>query len=164
MRDEYILSRLRPHINEFVAACQSYLPYFSYVTTPPSAAPTSSKASHAAALQSQHKDRSHPTESFLFLSSLTAHVLNQPPLTQSALVPMILPRLIEEWKAWLDRVDQAVNREGGMFGQETVRTWERCLDGFAQAEGNGLEILKQLRDHWVLRVGWLVGRQPMQEL
>ena len=38
MRDEYILSRLRPHINEFVAACQSYLPYFSYVTTPPSAA------------------------------------------------------------------------------------------------------------------------------
>ncbi|KAH9937208.1 uncharacterized protein B0H18DRAFT_969574 [Fomitopsis serialis] len=167
MRDEYILSRLRPHINDFVAACQSYLPYFSNAapsTASASASPKTNMQSHAAALQSQHKDRSHPTETFLFLSSLTAHVLNQPALTQSALVPMILPRLIEEWKAWLDRVDQAVNREGGMFGSETVRTWERCLDDFAQAQGNGLEILKQLRDHWVLRVGWLVGRQPMQEL
>ncbi|KZT75103.1 hypothetical protein DAEQUDRAFT_720319 [Daedalea quercina L-15889] len=166
MRDEYILSRLRPHINDFIAACQSYLPYFSYVAVPTTTTSNVSAPSktHAAALQSQHKDRSHPTETFLFLSSLTAHVLNQPPLTQSALVPMILPRLIEEWKAWLDRVDQVVNREGGMFGSETVRTWERCLDEFAQAQGNGLEILKQLRNHWVLRVGWLVGRQPMQEL
>lgn len=164
MRDEYILSRIRPHINDFVAACQSYLPYFSLASTSSLAAPASLKASHAAALQSQHKDRSHPSESFQLLSSLTTHVLNQPPLTQSALVPMILPRLVEEWKAWLDRVDHTVNREGGMFGQETVRAWERCLDEFAQAEGNGLEILKQLRDHWVLRVGWLVGRQPMQEL
>lgn len=170
MREEYILSRLRPHIGEFVSACFSYLPYFSYVATP---APLSHSAktrtqshaqSHASALQSQHKDKSHPSETYLFLAALTSHVLSQPPLTQSSLVPMILPRLIEEWRAWINHVDEVVNRQGGMFGQETVRTWERGLDEFAQAKGYGLDVMRQIRDDWVSKVGWLVGRQPMEEL
>lgn len=124
----------------------------------------SQRQSHAAALQSQHKDRSHPTETFLFLSSLTSHILSQPPLTQSALVPQILPRLTEEWKAWVDRVDQVVNLEGGMFGSETVRTWESGLDDYAQAKWEGSEVMRQMRDHWVAKVGWLVGRQPVQPM
>ncbi|KZT05848.1 uncharacterized protein LAESUDRAFT_701194 [Laetiporus sulphureus 93-53] len=168
MRDEYILSRLRPHITEFVTTCFSYFPYFSYVAPRTTlGSPPSSKShtqSHAAALQSQHKDRSHPTETFLFLSTLTTHILQQPPLTQSALIPLILPRLLEEWNAWVDRVDQVVNREGGMFGSETVRGWERALDEYAQAKGYGLEALRQVRDHWVAKVGWLVGRQAMEEV
>ncbi|KAF9819915.1 hypothetical protein IEO21_01776 [Rhodonia placenta] len=168
MRDEYILSRLRPHISEYISACYSYLPYFSYAATPSdvgaSGAHMSQRQSHAAALQSQHKDRSHPTETFLFLSSLTSHILSQPPLTQSALVPQILPRLTEEWKAWVDRVDQVVNLEGGMFGSETVRTWESGLDDYAQAKWEGSEVMRQMRDHWVAKVGWLVGRQPVQPM
>lgn len=169
MREEYILSRLRPHVQDFVSACFSYLPYFSYTeTTTLSDSGVANMAphtrSHASALQSQHKDKSHPSETFIFLQTLTTHIISQPPATQSLLLPAVLPRLLQEWKAWVDCVDNAVNREGGMFGQEVVRSWERGLDEFAQSKGNGLEELRVIRDQWVLKVGWLVGRQQMEEL
>lgn len=165
MRDEYVISRLRPHIADFVSACLSYSPYFSYIESSALAdLPGAEHArSHASALQSQHKDKSHPSETFLFLHTVTSQMLSQPPLTQSSLVPTILPRLQEEWRAWIDRVDEIVNRQGGMFGQETVRGWERGLDEFAEAKGNGLESMRELRDLWVQKVGWLVGRQPMDQ-
>ena len=65
----------------------------------------------------------------------------------------------------MDRVDRVVNREGGMFGQDVVRSWERGLDDFASAatRANGLHPLKEVRDRWVAKVGWLVGRQAMEE-
>ncbi|EKM61252.1 uncharacterized protein PHACADRAFT_247740 [Phanerochaete carnosa HHB-10118-sp] len=168
MREEYILSRLRSHVQDFVSACFSYLPYFSYsestsLAETGAAHPAPHARSHASALQSQHKDKSHPSETFLFLQSLMNHILSQPPLTQFALLPLLLPRLLLEWKAWIDRVDHVVNREGGMFGQETVRSWERGLDDLAQAKGNGVEAMRAVRDQWVSRVGWLVGRQQMEE-
>lgn len=169
MREEYILSRLRPHVQDFVSACLSYLPYFSYaevtsLSEHSAVQPSPHVQSHASALQTQHKDKSHPSETYLFLEALTTHAISQPPLTQSAILPLILPRLVVEWRAWVDRVDQVVNHEGGMFGQEAVRGWERGLDDLAQAKGNGLEVMREVRDRWVSRVGWLVGRQQMEEL
>lgn len=168
MREEYIVSRLRPHITDFVSACTSYLPYFSYISashdTPTHVQAPSHTQSHAAALQSQHKDKSHPSETFQFLYSLTTEILSQPTLTQSSLVPLLLPRLADEWRAWVNRVDEVVNRQHGMFGKEVVESWERGLDEFAQAKGNGLEAMQAVRDQWVSKVGWLVGRQPMEEL
>lgn len=146
MRDEYILSRLRPHISEYVSACFSYLPYFSYLP--------SSNPHHQ---QSQAK--SHPSETFIILSAVISHILSQPPLTQDSLIPAILPRLQQEWNAWVDQLDDVVNRRAGMFGGETVKSWERTLDELAQAKGNGLEVFRQIRDTWVSKVGWLVGRQ-----
>lgn len=168
MREEYILSRLTPHIADFVSACLSYLPYFSYVAAPSNSSSSKPEASttaqsHASALRSQHRDASHPSETYLFLAALIGHVLSQPPLTRSSLVPLILPRLVEEWKAWVDRVDELVNRQGGMFGQETVRSWERGLEEFAQSKGDGLEVMREIRDVWVSKVGWLVGRQHLME-
>jgi hypothetical protein len=52
-----------------------------------------------------------------------------------------------------------------MFGGETVRGWERVLDEFADVKGNGLEALREIRDSWIAKVGWLVGRvgQTMME-
>ncbi|KAH8102554.1 hypothetical protein BXZ70DRAFT_1006468 [Cristinia sonorae] len=165
MREEYIRSRLAPHIAEYVSVCFSYLPYFSNLALPTDASnPHSGVHSHASALQSQHKDRSHPSETFLFLHAIVSGVLSQPPLTRASLVPMLLPRLRDEWIAWIERVDEVVNRQGGMFGQDAVRTWERGLDEFAQAKGNGLEVMREARDLWVAKVGWLVGRQAMEEL
>lgn len=166
MRDEYIVSRLQPHIQEFVSACFSYLPYFSIIATPEPASSSKMQTAqtHATALRRQHKDKLHPTETYLFLSALTSHILSQPPLTQASLVPMLVSRLAEEWKAWVEHVDVFVNRQGGMFGRDTVTTWERGLDEFAQAKGNGMEMMKEIRDVWVAKVGWLVGRQPMEEL
>ena len=146
MRDEYILSRLRPHISEYVSACYSYLPYFSYLP--------SSNPHHQ---QSQVK--SHPSETFIILSAVTSQILSQPPLTQDSLIPSILPRLQQEWNAWVDRLDEVVNQQAGMFGGETVKSWERTLDELAEAKGNGLEVFRKIRDTWVSKVGWLVGRQ-----
>lgn len=162
MRDSYILSRLRPHIHEFVSACMSYVPYFSYVACAQTASqhqPGSWSHGHSAVLQSQHKDKSHPTETFVFLSALTTHITCQPPLTQASLAPLLLPRLSREWVAWVDRLDQVVNGEGGMFGGETVRSWEKTLDEFAEARGpEGWGVMREVRDRWVAKVGWLVGR------
>ncbi|KAI6047703.1 hypothetical protein EDC04DRAFT_3101168 [Pisolithus marmoratus] len=167
MRESYILSRLRPHINDFVSVCMAYLPYFSYIRAA-EVAPNGSVASsrcHSTTLQLQHKDKSHPSETFIFLSALTSHIISQPPLTQSSLTPLLLPRLSQEWTAWIDRIDEVVNREGGMFGGETVRAWERTLDGFADTRGpHGWSVMKEMRDRWVAKVGWLVGRNVQQAM
>ncbi|KAH9968883.1 hypothetical protein BC827DRAFT_1121828 [Russula dissimulans] len=158
MREEYIVSRLRPHINDFVASFQSYLPYFSQRTF-------NSNSHLSDTPQPPRRDRCPPTETFLFLHSLTSHILAQPSLTQATLVPLILSRLLDEWKAWVERVDEVVNRRAGMFGEETVRGWERVLDELADVKGNGLEALREIRDSWIAKVGWLVGRvgQTMME-
>lgn len=158
MREEYIVSRLRAHINDFVASFQSYLPYFSQRTF-------NLNAQSSDTPQPPRRDRCPPTETFLFLQSLTSHILAQPSLTQATLVPLILSRLLGEWKVWVEHVDEVVNRQAGMFGEETVRGWERVLDEFADVKGNGLEALREIRDNWIAKVGWLVGRvgQTMME-
>lgn len=157
MRDSYILSRLRPHITDFVAACMSYLPYFSYVSA-------STTQSHSTTLQSIHKDHVHPSETYQFLAALTEHLFSQPSLCQSSLAPLLLPRLLEEWKAWVHKLDETVNQQGGMFASEVVRTWERGLETFANSQGEGADAMRSIRDLWIFKVGWLVGRQPMEEL
>lgn len=81
---------------------------------------------------------------------------------------MILPRLSKEWKTWVDRVDELVNVQARMFGSETVRGWERGLDELAECKAPEIsEVMRGIRDSWVTKVGWLIGRtlqQPMDEL
>ncbi|KAI0304806.1 hypothetical protein BC826DRAFT_902161 [Russula brevipes] len=158
MREEYIVSRLRPHINDFVASFQSYLPYFSQRTFNSNPHPSNTP-------QSPRRVRCSPTETFLFLQSFTSHILAQPSLTQATLVPLVLSRLVDEWRAWVEHIDEVVNRQARMFGEETVRGWERVLDEFADVKENGLESLREIRDSWMAKVGWLVGRvgQTMME-
>jgi hypothetical protein len=158
MREEYVVSRLRPHVNDFVASFQSYLPYFSQRTFNSNSQPPETA-------QPPRRDRCPPTETFLFLQSLTSHILAQPSLTQATLIPLVLSRLLDEWKAWVEHVHDVVNRQAGMFGEETVRGWERVLDEFADVKGDGLDALREIRDSWIAKVGWLVGRvgQTMME-
>jgi hypothetical protein len=159
MRDSYIISRLRPHISEFVAACMSYLPYFSYMPQMTTTTNLNAARANTPGTHSQHKEKKHPSETFLFLSALMDHFFSQPPLTQASLAPQLIPRLSDEWKAWVHRVDEMVNRQGGMFGSETVRTWERDLDRFAEHKmPEGDQAMRRIRDMWVAKVGWLVGR------
>ncbi|KAG6851200.1 hypothetical protein H0H93_015210 [Arthromyces matolae] len=154
MRDSYVISRLRPHISEFVAACFSYLPYFSSLSSPTSG--------HATTLQTLQKDKSHPSETFSFLCAVTNHIISQPPLAQAELVQQLIPRLSEEWKAWVNHVDDIVNRSGGMFGRETVEQWGRALDEMAEAKMvDGNEVMRRTKELWVLKVGWLIGRNAM---
>ncbi|KAJ7169803.1 hypothetical protein C8R46DRAFT_1191034 [Mycena filopes] len=161
MRESYIISRLRPHITEFVAACMSYMPYFSYAAQ---SASSSTAQSHSTTLQSLHKEQIHPSETYLFLAALTEHLVSQPSLTQLSLAPLLLPRLSEEWKAWVHKLDVSVNQQGGMYAEDVVRTWERGLESFANTPGEAAELMRSVRDLWISKVGWLVGRQSMEEL
>ncbi|KAF8587312.1 hypothetical protein K439DRAFT_1652317 [Ramaria rubella] len=147
MRESYIISRLRPHISEFVSACLSYLPYFSYL--PP---PSNSSQPHVSAIKPP------PAETFTFLSAVTTHLFSQPQLTRLELSSLLKPRLMQEWKAWVDRVDEVVNKQGGMFSGEVARGWERSLDDFADRGGSEM---KEVRDIWVTKVGWLVSRRAV---
>jgi len=132
----------------------SYLPYFTCSTTTPSATSTNSSI----APQAQRKDKCHPSETFHFLSAVTNHILSQPPLTISQLSVALLPRLAEEWKAWVDRIDETV-KHGGMFGLDMVSSWERGLDELADSKvAEVANMMRAVRDGWVHRVGWLVGR------
>lgn len=153
MRDEYVVSRLQPHVQDYVSTCFSYLRYFSS---------TSTGAQGGGVSTPVPKDKAHVTEAFAFLQALTSHVLSQPPLTQSQLAPQLLPRLLEEWRAWVDIVDDLVNRQFTMFGAAEAHGWLRALDEYAEAKGHGLEGFKEVRDRWVQKVGWLTGRSAGQ--
>jgi len=58
-------------------------------------------------------------------------------------------------------VDDHVNNQAGMFGLATLKSWETELDEFANfpnIEMLGLGELLQIRDTWITRLGFLVGR------
>lgn len=149
-RDDYTLSRLRQPISEFVSACFSYLPYFSYTT-------------HTAQ-SSSTQTRPQPNEVYSFLYALTSHILAQPAIAQAELGSQLSERLGEEWKSWVTRLDTFLNHEGGMVSSETARTWVRGLDELAQAKQGGLEVMAEVRLRWIASVGWLVGMRPQIQL
>lgn len=53
-----------------------------------------------------------------------------------------------------------------MFGGETVKGWAKDLDRFADAKvgGDGWESMREVRDKWVSKVGWLVGRRLISRM
>lgn len=78
-----------------------------------------------------------------------------------------MPKLVQEWKAWVARVDVVVNQEAGIFGKDEVESWLRNLDAFAGAKDRQTAAaMRPIRDEWVAKVGWLAGRNvvhPMDE-
>lgn len=158
MRDSYIISRIQPHILELVSCINSYLPYFTANSTSNLQPTQGSQLTQT--IQSIHKDNSHPAETFAFLSRVMSQILELPPLAISSMAPLVLPRLSEEWQTWVDGIDAVVNKQGGMFGSEAVRGWERVLDHLADTRAVEVSaVMRPIRDKWVVKVGWLVGRQ-----
>ena len=164
MRDSYIISRIQPKLNDFVSCCISYLPYFT--SNRPSdtrVQPAGSQLSQA--IQSMHNDRSHPGETFAFLSGVMNQAMSQPPLAISSMAQLLLPRLVGEWHSWVDNIDTIVNKDGRMFGSETVRGWERVLDELADARAVEISTaMRPVRDKWVTKVGWLLNRHAPQAM
>lgn len=208
MRDGYVQSRLRPVVAEFASTARSYLSYFTSETSSNPSSTVASPASlhHVAELV-------HPADTFTYLHTLTLHMLRLSPQARGLIVrehDALLIRVQSEWRAWLDRIDAHVNRSGGMYGSETVRTWERGLDELVALEadmpplstflasegenrGEGSRTsqsasssyshshsrsqsahsqqqtqqpdrpMRTLRDAWVMRVGWLIGRRLSPE-
>jgi hypothetical protein len=75
----------------------------------------------------------HPEETFAVLASLTNSLVSLPSTVVQALNEHSgLPeRLMKEWKAWLDMLDESVNKKGDMFSGDQARCWIAALDTFA---------------------------------
>lgn len=125
---------------------------------------------------------SHPSETFTYLHAIYSHIQRLPPIARNLLYTengALIARLYKEWAAWLNRIDGHVNRSGGMYGEEAARTWERGLEEMVAAEDRdvkdgvvvalagesggpgtsaGPRPMRALRDAWVVKVGWLIGR------
>ncbi|CAA7258659.1 unnamed protein product [Cyclocybe aegerita] len=164
MRDEYILSRIRPHVVEFVSTCVSYLPYFSY--KPPSSQSTNKQSTSSSPLQSMQHDKFQPAETFRFLADVTKLISDHQPLMISELEPLVLPRLTQEWETWLKNLDHLVNRDGFLLSVHVVRSWEVEIEKLGDSRAQGLaHLMRTVLQHYPLKEGWenrLRGTPPMQ--
>ena len=233
-RDSYVLNRLRPAVQTFTTAVASYLPYFSLVPAPVTLASLQQRDRQP---QQPHVNSRPPSplETFTVLSTLTSSLLTLPPAAAQALKQQsdLHSRIVTEWKAWLNFLDDHVNREGGIFGRDMAESWLTALEAFSvgkpastgHALGSGLAFgtnwlgggrgwgssamsstgewrtplaspgglgfgfgsavvplassqapsnahnkvltaqMKEVKDDWILRVGWLAGRRaPLQGL
>ncbi|KAG8856582.1 hypothetical protein FRB96_006342 [Tulasnella sp. 330] len=188
MRESYIRTRLRQPVRDFTKLFLSYMSYFSSTPTITSTVNTNAGGSTqssvvglgAEPLQKQPPTVPlHPTETFTFLHALTLQLLRLPPLTLAEFARpsenIVFPRLQAEWTAWIQKIDDDVNKWGGMYRDEVVKGWERGLDelltaeesavqqqnqpGVVSASTGGYIGIKAIRNSWVQRVGWLIGRR-----
>lgn len=148
MREDYIRSRIRPAVAEFISTATSYLSYFSLIPSPQT--------------PSQQFSRATLHDSFAYLCALTAHIMRSPPLARVLLFenPVLFPKVSQEWNAWIDRLDIEVNQNGGMFSGDAAKEWERSLDELVK-EGpvpGQVGDMQPIRDKWIEKVGWMVGR------
>ncbi|KDQ20680.1 hypothetical protein BOTBODRAFT_26696 [Botryobasidium botryosum FD-172 SS1] len=167
MREPYIRSRLRPSVAEFVSTALSYLSYFSSTQAP---APAQNNRHATAPAPPQHSPP-HPSETFTYLYTLVSNIQRLPPLARSLIYadsPQLAQRLAQEWSGWVNHVDQEVNQRGGMFSGEVAQGWERALDEMVNWEerdrsenSNAPVGMKIIRDRWVNRVGWLIGKHAV---
>lgn len=153
-RDRYILDRLRPAVEEYVSTVLSYMRFFSCIP--------GSRDSHSVTSNGD-KDGIHPAETFDYLSVVTEHLLSQSHHCQSILSPLLAPRLLQEWMAWVDKVDISL-KEGGIFGANVAQTWIDTLDKYCKAKVNGVDIdleagFREIRSRWLNAAGFLVGRR-----
>ena len=128
-RDAYVLSRIRPAIQDFISTVHAYLPYFSMIPAPVSLASLQGKAKP----EEERPQTLHPNETFTVLASLTNSLVSLPAKVVQALNEHsgLRERLVKEWKAWLDLLDDSVNQKGEMFSGDQARCWIAALDAFA---------------------------------
>lgn len=157
MRDEYVLGRLRPHVADFVSACQSYFPYFSYRFPAPDAHLKVKHTSQSTSTSSNslQKEKFHPAETFSFLCNVTNIIKDQPSLVFSELEPLILPRLSEEWKLWVENLDRHANREGNMVGLSMLQSWENDLERLGDRKASAIsQLIRDVQRHFPLKQNW----------
>ena len=131
-RDSYVLNRLRPAVQAFTTTVASYLPYFSLVPAPVTLLSLQQRNRQPQQTHVNSKPPSH-SETFTVLSTLTSSLLTLPPTAAQALKQQsdLHPRVVNEWKAWLNSLDDHVNREGGIFGRDMAQSWLTALEAFS---------------------------------
>ncbi|GAA5937987.1 hypothetical protein JCM3775_002416 [Rhodotorula graminis] len=187
-RDEYIWSRVRVPLEEFVTESKRFLGLFV-----PAQAPTGPIA---------EEDLAHPSTAFQFLDTLTHALLHleatlpaspsssSTPSTAAAttnpLASHLVPLTLNAWHQFLSRLSSAVNDQGKVLPTSTVRTWFDRLDdacgagpvaataafpslfgapragalGAARGESQVRRAMEGVRERARREIGWLVGLRP----
>jgi hypothetical protein len=110
-----------------------------------------------------HQDNVQPSETVMFLTTFTRHIISQPTLSQDIILEEAAGRLSREWTAWVDFVDSYVNRQGGMFASSEMSKWLRVLDELVQARRHErLSFLKDVQIKLVRVLGIFVDPHCMQ--
>ncbi|GAA5849725.1 hypothetical protein JCM9279_001994 [Rhodotorula babjevae] len=182
-RDEYIWSRVRVPLEEFVTESKRFLALFV-----PAQAPTGPIA---------EEDLAHPSTAFQFLDALTHALLHleatlpaspssstsSAAATVNPLASHLVPLTLNAWHQFLSRLSGAVNEQGKVLPTSTVRNWFDRLDDACGASGPAAapslfgapraatgsatrgesqvrRAMDGVRERARREIGWLVGLRP----
>lgn len=180
VRPEYVWSRVRVAVEEFVTEARRFINLF-VPTTPPPAGHTVTEA-----------DLSHPSTCFEFLEALTRALLRLeaslpagssvptglgtlPSLSSSSSNPLaahLVPLTLNAWHTFLTRLSAAVQSDGKVLPNSLVQSWFDRLDALAAESvrdrvfggggGHGgpssvRRAMEGVRDRAKRELGWLVG-------
>ncbi|GAA5892094.1 hypothetical protein JCM8208_001432 [Rhodotorula glutinis] len=183
-RDEYIWSRVRVPLEEFVTESKRFLALFV-----PAQAPMGPIA---------EEDLAHPSTAFQFLDTLTHALLHLEAVlpaspssssptssstaaTTNPLASHLVPLTLNAWHQFLSRLSSAVNDQGKVLPTSTVRTWFDRLDdacgasgpaaaapslfgaprgGVSRGESQVRRAMDGVRERARREIGWLVGLRP----
>ncbi|GAA5881544.1 hypothetical protein JCM1840_007189 [Sporobolomyces johnsonii] len=173
MRSEYVWSRVRVPLEEFISESRRYLSAFVPAQAPP------------AASNSTEDDLYHPTTTITFLLSLTASLAHLeaslPPSSADSPSPLaahLLPLVINAFHVFLTRLSTAVNHQGRVLAMSTVRGWFEKVDELCGPSSFGTRFagaspglaagrdsqvrraMEGVRDRMRREVGWLIGFRP----
>lgn len=186
VRPEYVWSRVRVPVEEFVTESRRFIGLF----VPNQAAPL---AGHTVT----EEDLSHPSTCFEFLEALTRALLRLetslpavPPSpsspTSSSNNPLgahLVPLTLNAWHTFLTRLSTAVQSHGKVLPNSHVQSWfdrlddlaaesvrDRVFGGFASGSGSGASAsavrraMQGVRDRAKKELGWLVGLKNVEGL
>ncbi|GAA5856379.1 hypothetical protein JCM8547_008712 [Rhodosporidiobolus lusitaniae] len=185
LRDDYIWSRVRVSLEEYVAESRRFLGLF---------VPTHASAGSAG---TSEDDLTHPSTAFQFLHALTSSLLRleaafpsssspsstsfASPSSSSSASPSPLqahltPLLLNAWHLFLTRLSSSINTSGRLFPHPLILSWflrldELCpappspFDAFRQGGGGGgkeggretRRLMEGVRERMRREVGWTVG-------
>jgi hypothetical protein len=145
LRDEYVWSRVRAPLEEYISEARLALSQFC---------PTSSPSLLSVEQEAHHQQQQqHPATTFSFLFTLTqsvrklevilpraplpfgssrttsiASINNPSSLNQNDPLVCFLPALINQWHVLATKLSTLVNQNGRVLSAEMVRTWFKQLD------------------------------------
>ncbi|GAA5971421.1 hypothetical protein JCM11641_008346 [Rhodosporidiobolus odoratus] len=185
LRDDYIWSRVRLPLEEYVAEARRFLGLF---------VPTHASSATAGLNALSEEDLTHPSTAFQFLHGLTLSLIRleaalppspSPSYTATPtsasnpnpLTAHLVPPTLNAWHLFLTRLSHSINTSGRIFPSSLMTTWfEKLdeisplpvapLDAFRVPVPNGVQggpsggvrkLMEGVRERMRKEVGWLVG-------
>lgn len=163
LRPDYIFSRVRLPLEEYVSEAKRYLSLFV-----PAQQPTGTLS---------EDNLAHPSTAFQFLHALTSSLLRLEstlPSAASASTPTsassnplanhLVPLTLNAWHLFLTRLSSAINTQGRVLPTSLVQSWFDQVDALATSSLLGGDRTSQVRkamegvrERMRREVGWLVG-------